>query len=636
MIFRSVFSGTFTAPSRALALIALPFITLNSWASPEAASPQDAPAHKALEEIVVTANRLPQTEEDLLGSVSVIDASDLDLLRPRDLTEAVAVTNGVAIARQGGQGSLTSVSLRGSRTTQTLSLINGSRYGSASAGFANLSEVPVEFVEQVEVLRGQGSALYGSDAIGGVINVVPIGQSLGQDRLSLGMSVGSLDSHQDRLVAEKRLQSTQLALGLRRAATAGYDRTLSTLGTNADEDPHRNQAGFASAYHEVDEGRIGLFSFTSRSTLSYDEPSNDPAFSPWADPSALESLQPEGVSELAMTQLYAERKITDYYTLRLQMSQADDSLVSADSYPGFFNSRNRNVEWVNRLQLPLGINLVAGASRDHSKLDSSTAYEAPNGQADRSVTGHFAQIHIDQSFFALELGGREDRNSQYGRQGTGYAAAEVRPLEFMSIFGQWGEGFRAPTFNDLWLPYYGNSALKPEESINRNGGLRFSFENLTLSSEYYETHYRNLIAFDQTFKPYNINRAKARGVETQLKWNTIYAGELSLGMDFGKVQNLTTEQRTLITPAKLGFLRWEYHPGPVTTAFWLQGQSRRDTGYSQTPGFVVANAMIGWQLQPHFRLALQSNNLGDTDYQYDAAYREEGRSFRLSADLTLE
>ncbi|MBP7997142.1 MAG: TonB-dependent receptor, partial [Thiopseudomonas sp.] len=226
-----------------------------------------------LSETVITANRTAEERKDSTAAVTVFTRADIDRLQPVNVADLLGRVPGVQIQPSGGRGSTTGVFIRGTKTAQTLVLIDGVRVGSASSGGASLQHLNLEQIERVEVLRGARSAVYGSDAIGGVIQIFTrrsAGEGL-QGRVRL--AAGNKGVWERSAGVSGGDENTRFNLSASLDEMTGFDRTHNSYSSDADHDAYRNKAISFSLSHVFNEQfSAGVNVLDQRGKTEYDNP----------------------------------------------------------------------------------------------------------------------------------------------------------------------------------------------------------------------------------------------------------------------------------------------------------------------------------------------------------------------------
>lgn len=473
-----------------------------------------------LDEIVVTASRTPEALRDVVGDVTVIDQQALQAAGKDSLAEILSKQPGVQFATTGGPQTVTTIFMRGANSQHTLVLIDGIRINGSTTGGIQFPAIDPSSVERIEILRGAASSLYGSDAIGGVINIIT--KKGEQDRpLSAWANIGY-----------GTYETAKSSMGLS-GASAGWDYSLSTSaasskGLNAtrrftagnqinptyypDRDGyHQHTLSGTLGYQWANGHHIGLTAYNGY--INGDQDTGD------ATPNAYNLTRQQAYS------LTSTDQITDWWKSELRFGFSKDSYDDR-SYQTITNSLKRDYSWQNNFQLHPDHRVSILLERLEERIQGTMTYDqtARNTNAAALIyNGHIDRLHTQASV-------RNDNISGYGNQATGSLGLDVDLNDDWQIGIAGSTGFHAPTFNDMYYPfeqyfwggfpagsYKGNPNLKPEKSRNIEAHIRYQTATTRLSLTAYQNKIKDLIdgyvcnpTFDCTSE--NINQATIRGL----------------------------------------------------------------------------------------------------------------------------
>jgi vitamin B12 transporter len=452
------------------------------------------------DEVVVTANRAPTTVDQTLASVSVIDRAQIEASGTHDLVDLLRRVPGVDVARGGGQGQQTSVFLRGSNSNHVLVLVDGVRISALGTGAYAWEEMNLAQVERIEIVRGPRAALWGSDAIGGVIQIFT--------RRAEGFDAALRAGNHGTLGAD--------AGAGWRGARGGFDLRLGwddARGTNA-----QSPDGFSfdpdddggTQRHALLHGDLALGEHTLSTMASHRD--NDIEFD-------------QGASQTQQSQyaLALDGALRQDWTQHLQLAAARDTLDTPEFFSRF-ESRREQADWNHRLALAPRSELLFGLAWVRERgLNLDTFGGEAVFDARRHNRAAFAAWRGGAGAHDVELSGRHDDNSQFGGENTFSAAWGWQAGEALRASLSWGEGFRAPTLNELYSPgfgglFAGNPALDPERSRSLEAGLDWRLgTDAGLGVHAYRTDVRELVSFSggDSFQAINIARVRIDGVELQ-------------------------------------------------------------------------------------------------------------------------
>ena len=482
-----------------------------------------------LSETVITANRTAEERKDSTAAVTVFTRADIDRLQPVNVADLLGRVPGVQIQPSGGRGSTTGVFIRGTKTAQTLVLIDGVRVGSASSGGASLQHLNLEQIERVEVLRGARSAVYGSDAIGGVIQIFTR-RSAGEGlQARVRVAAGNKGVWERSAGISGGTQDTRFNLSASLDEMSGFDRTNKSYSSDADHDAYRNKAISFSLSHAFNEQlSAGINVLDQRGKTQYDNPFGryDPSIPPYG---ASVPSQPYDEYAVSSTSVFAELQANEQLTSRLELGHSEDKASSYDKlFAGRddFDTYRDSVAWLNTFALNTQHTVLAGVDYTKDKLHSTEDFEKDS----RWNQAVFIQHSYKGEVFGTQLGLRHDKNQQFGSENTWNAALSLPVGQSNEFVLSYAEGFRAPTFNDLYYPMYGNPNLKAEKSKSYELQWRSQLaDSVRLESSVYQTKVRDQIQYQgKTNK--NV-QARINGFETSLQ-HDVFGAQAALNVSF--------------------------------------------------------------------------------------------------------
>lgn len=583
-----------------------------------------------LPDTVVTASRQVESVQDSVAATTVFTRQDIDRLQPASVADLLRRVPGASITTTGGIGSLTTLSLRGTGATQSLVMIDGQRIGSASAGQASLEFISVDQIERIEVVRGPRSAIYGSDAIGGVVQIFTRQGSEGlQPRLRLG--IGSNQTYTRELGLSGGNSQTRFDLGASLNETAGIDRTRHNLDGDQDRDGYRNRALSASLTHSFnDEVTAGIRLLDQSGNTEYDLFGN-----------------PEDDFRLSTLATHLQWQVTERWRTRFEAGHAQDkrdSLYEANAFgPAAtytYNTYRDSASWLNQLDLGRGHGLQAGIDWYEDRLRSNSSFS----QTERYNQAAFLQHQYSGETFGTELGWRHDDNEQFGREDTFNAALSVPTGPGQQVIASYGEGFRAPTFNDLYTAFGANPDLAPERSRSYELQWRGQWNDRSLQAAAYRTDIQDLILLDGFFVAQNISRARIHGLELTAGAR-LFDWDTQVSATWLDPRDRQTGQQLPRRPKRLLSLDADRQFGVLGLGFTLVANSTRyndPANEQRLPGFGTLEARANWTVSEAVRWDLKIGNVLDQDYRlakynfngqaYD--YRNEGLTGRLTLTWT--
>lgn len=598
-----------------------------------------------LPETVITAARVAQSQREVIGDVTVISRKELEAQRGQTLVEVLSQQPGVQITNAGGAGKTSSVYLRGANASQTLVLIDGMRWGSATLGSASLQDLPLEQIDRIEILRGAAASLYGSDAIGGVIQIFTR-QGGKTPRTVVEVGLGSDGTRAASASVSGSAGDTRYSLGLAHNQTDGVN--VSSSPTNSgyypDSDGYRNTSVSAAISHKINEANeIGTNLLLAKARNQRDGYVND-AF--WN--AAAQEYDYRGESRQASASLWSRHALTDIWTTRLlagySMDDSDDFTPVSDTdlsdSKASYTTRQVQLGWQNDIRVGPGT-ATLGMETLEQRIASSEDYPVKQRRINSLLGGYLVKL----GDWNLQANVRNDDNSQFGNHTSGQAGASWQFLPAWQAGGNIGTGFRAPSFNDLYFPDdgYGNKGnpnLQPEKSLNREVFVRYRQDGLQAGLTLFRNRVSNLIEWAPVdpndtwgpWQPSNVGRAMLRGASLQASWqgevfsfggnyDWLDARDISGGDNDGKQLTYRARQSgALHAGVKLG--DWQ-----LRSELKLVGKRYTNTTNTErVAGYGLVNLAANWQFVRDWQLNARLNNVLDKDYVSVKDYAMPGRN----------
>lgn len=583
-----------------------------------------------LPQTLITGNRQVEARSDSASANSVFTRDDIDRLQPTSLTDLLSRVPGVQVARRGGRGGLPGIYIRGTKSAQSLVLVDGQRMANATSADSNLQYLNIDQIERVEVLRGSRSVIYGSDAIGGVIQIFTRRGSAQAPQVRLHSAVGSYGSTLNSLGISGGDTQSRYNLSGSLENTAGINRTTVSYPVDNDHDAYRNKSVSLNLSHTfTDTLEVGVSALKNTGKTELDAMFGQKGYSDF---------------DISSVGGFVDAQINDRWNSRVEWGHSENrektrDKLSPDLYA--FNTYRDSLNWQNNLTLNDQHSLIVGADSYEDRVRSSTVFDEDS----RWNRAAFVQHRFHGDYFSTELGVRHDQNQQFGRHNTWSASLSVPLNVDNELLLSYSEGFRAPTFNDLYYPQFGNPALKPEYSKSYELQWRSQLtDSSRLETSIYRTDIRDAIVADANFIQQNIGAARITGFESALhqEW---FGWQSSLGVAMIDPRDRDTghtlsrrARRTLSLDVDRQFDRIG------VGASWQAVSSSFNDDDNKQPigGYGLLGLRGNWIASPEVRLDLKVDNLLDKSftralYSYDGnyyGYREERRNVQLAVTWT--
>ncbi|AXK54071.1 TonB-dependent receptor plug domain-containing protein [Pseudomonas protegens] len=599
-----------------------------------------------LPEMLISTNRQVEARNDSSAANTVFTREDIDRLQPSSLTDLLQRVPGVQVARSGGRGNLPNIFIRGTNSAQSLVLVDGQRISSSSSGDSNLQFISVEQIERVEVLRGSRSVIYGSDAIGGVIQIFTRRGAESGLHGRMRVAAGSNQTWERSLGLSGGDAQTRFSLGANLDESAGIDWTHASYPSDADHDGYRNQSlSFTLSHALSDDLEVGFNLLDNRGRSRYDNP-----FGPEQD--LYTDFTVSSVSG------FIDAMVNDHWQSRLELGHSENRDLKRDKLSdqnSVFNTYRDSLAWQNDLRLNAQHSLILGADWYEDRLNTGPAFFIGStplyfAEDSRWNRGAFIQHRFQGESFSTELGLRRDQNQQYGSQNT-WSGTLTLPLNpDNDLLLSYSEGFRAPNFSDLYYPGFSNPDLKPEHSRSYELQWRSQLTpSSRLETSVYRTDIRDAIIFDfGAQRPENIGSARINGLETALKQEW-FGWQSSLGAAIIDPRNRQSgEQLPRRARRTLNLdLDRQFEQLGLGASWQLVSDSREDQApqkQARLGGYGLVGLRSSWTVNREIKLDLKLDNFFDKSYSRalysyqggDYGYRTEGRTWMLGVTWTPE
>ncbi len=600
------------------------FAAFPAFALAEEGPPSTNPADRVEvgETDVVYAYARRQRPLDAVGSsVSVITSDDIDAGQFAFAADALRLAPGVSLARNGGAGGFASIRLRGASSGQTLVVVDGVVVNDPSApqGGFNFANLDVADIDQIDVLRGPQSIIYGADAIGGVIAIRTKREG---PALAAYAEGGSRASLRGGVTLHHASRNAFVRATISGARTDGISRAASGV----EKDGHRSIAGSVTAGLDIgDDAALSLFARASNSRAEID--GFPPPFFAFADTSEIENT-------------------TDYAASgRLSHGDFDDAAAR-----DFSGALTVSFSGVNRNTTDLGVEtfLADGArlSADYvaaAKLSDWLTFEA-GGEIERTsarVSGVNDRARAGALYALLEAtpmngltvsaGARRDEFSNFDGATTARAAAAYSLTEHLRLRASWGEGFRAPTLFELNFDQFGvvpNPDLRPERATGMDVGVDYEIGGARLSATWFRQRVRDQIDFDLARNGYfNIERVKSDGVELELDAPLGRSASAHFAYSYIDARDAMTGAAIPRTPTHSGSATLSVSPTDTLSLSAVAFFNGEEADFpTPNEAFMRIDLRAAWTISDALQLYARIENAADADYQDVSGYAEPGAS----------
>jgi vitamin B12 transporter len=584
---------------------------------------QTSSAPVQFQETVVTANRSEQLLVDALPHTTVIGRDVIERSQAMDLPALLASEAGFQFTQNGGRGSSANLFLRGSASLQVLVLIDGVPMTKQdTTGSVSLEHITLDQVERVEIVRGNVSAIYGSGAVGGVIQVF-MRKGQGKPTGFVQFEAGSYGSVRASAGVSGQIGDTSFVVGVGRQKTNGFSAMNVTQypNENPDADGYRNTNYNLGLSHELGAGHtVGLRAEGSDGEFDTDGGG-------FGTPTDIY----KGSSKLNTWQLYSHDQITRDWRSELSFRQGRetsgyDARLTASPYASEAVTRSRTVNWTNTVGFGAWL-LTAGAESQRQAIDASDS-SATQLNHERGVTAQFAGLSGTVGVHSMQFNLRRDDADGLAAETTGYAGYGFQLTPAWKLIASVSSAFNLPPLGYLYDAFSGNPALQPETARSTELGAQWAHDKRVLRATVFKTRTSNLMQYDfATWTFNNVADASNQGLEVS------YSGKLDRAdlrasltlqdpVDESTGSRLIRRARTM---ASFG--------ASIPMGQWTFGGDLRYTGerpdiasVPSLPAYTVANLTARFALTPAVALTARIDNLLDREYQTAYGYNQSGRA----------
>ncbi|WP_110974683.1 TonB-dependent receptor plug domain-containing protein [Acinetobacter sp. WCHAc060042] len=559
----------------------------------------------SLDTLVVTATRSEEKIKDVPARIAVISKSDIEKNPALNLSDLIQQDPSVYVKQSGGMGQISEIGLRGTKAVHTLVLKDGARLNSQNElGPLYPAFLDTSDVQQIEILKGPASVQYGSDAIGGVVQLIskkPVksGAELtgiyGENNTYKTIAKADLVTDQGfyAQVGGQRLESdgTRIFESQDKSDKASYDQK----GYNAKVGYFRENQIDASASISENKGT----SIFSNDYITNTAPRNfvNRVINAKVDYNILQNL----ILGAHFANVQDKQDVPSYFT----------------QYNTENNQSDLNLKW----KFTPNQNILVGATYNDANYKTSSI---KNQDQSVNSTGYYLQHQFKNDLFDTQVGLRVEDNELFGSHTVGQGAVRYHFLPNASVYANIGSAFRAPTLNELYSQWGGNENLAPEESISYELGLDYGItNNLIANLSVYRTNVDNLIVYSNSMNQ-NVDEAHFTGGEAALKWkkDDLF---LTTGYAYVKTENEATGLEIAYRP-KQTFTLTTGLENPVygiSTSLIARSHSNASNSANsvKVPGYATVDFNAYWNINPTVKVFTNIQNIGDVQYRevYKAA-----------------
>ena len=577
----------------------------------------------AEENIIITASRTAETYNESLASVTVITREDIENSQAHSLQDLLSGHSGMDIRQSGGHGKISSIFMRGTNTSHTLFLVDGIKLGSASLGSTSFQHIPLQQIERIEVVRGPRSSLYGSEAIGGVIQIFTRkGSKEHQAQVDLG--AGSKGLREAAVSTSGSFANTSYSVNVAQQKAEGID---ARQDTETDEDGYNNTSIGVNVSHQYANGtELQANIMHAEGDTEYD--------GSWSNNS-------DFIQQTASLKLSHNITDTWYSSLTLGSIKDEDHSFLGNTHASLFITKRKQASWQNDLAINDNNLITLGVDYQFDDIGKESGFS----ETQRENIGTFLQHQASLGNADLTVGLRNDNNESFGNHTTGSIALGYK-LASTQFYTSYGTAFKAPTFNDLYYPWGGNPDLDPEKSSSFELGLRGNYTWGTIEANVYQTNIDKLITWVCAsgcdgfglWSPMNVDKSKIKGAELTFKTELLgwQAATILSWVDptDKKTGNtlLHRAEETVKLDLQRTFKKLTFGMSLLTQSGRYVDQANTD----KTGGYGVIDLRAAWKVNQQLLLKGQINNAGDKVYETNPGYNNPERNYFVGVSYKMQ
>lgn len=574
-------------------------------------------------EVVVTGTQHPVSVQSLPAATTVYTREQIEELQFQNLPELLNQSVGLDIVRNGGPGQPTSLFIRGTEADHVLVLVDGIRIGSATAGTIAYPLIPIYQIERIEVLRGPQSSLYGSEAIGGVLQIFTR-KGRGPTNYGVTAAAGSFNTKRIGANINGESKGTKYSIAASHVDTDGFDAREPIPGpfgfSQPDDDGHDNTSVQLRIGHETENGsEFDAFILRAQGTTEFDGTFEDKTDFVQQVAGAAATFNPTSIWETVF---------------RIGESRDEtDNFAPGGAFSSAFDTKRKQAYWINHVEVTSQGILTLGTDYLDDQVDSTSEF----AETSRDNVGVYAQYVGDYGAQQVTASVRNDDNEAFGNKTTGGLGWGYRWPSAIRVYLRAGNAFKAPTFNELYFPNFGNPDLGPETATSIEAGLEGRPQWGRWAVRLFRTDIDDLIVTTLNpatglFSPENIAEARIDGLEVEISallagWNASATltlldpknrqtgAELPRRAKQSLSINVTKQFNKLVFGGRL-----------------LAKGDRFDDTLNTIPvdGYALVDLLAEYLINRNFSIKAKVGNVFDEDYQEVSTFNTAGRNVLLT------
>jgi vitamin B12 transporter len=576
--------------------------------------------------IVVTATRTPEPLSSIIQPIELISEPQIQRAGQQTTTELLQSQANVEITATGGAGQPSGVFLRGANPSHTLVLIDGIRVNNAGLGTIPFENLPTPQFARIEVLPGPFSGLYGSDALGGVIQFFTH-RWPDAPAVTGAVGYGSYDTSNVYGGVSAGTEDTGFTLNAGYAQSRAFSATNPSVSFgqfNADNDGYRNTNVSGSVVHRfAPDQELGITAFYTQGNTHFD-----------AGPTT-DDVNNEAIGVYS---IYSRNRLTSWWQSLVRVGLSQDNTVFTGSFPSQFTSDQTQVTWQNDFSTSIGT-FIAGFDYLQQSVGGTTSFTVN----EREIYGFFAGYSAQLGRNTLYASVRDDDNSQFGNHTTGSLGYAFAVTPEFRVRASGGTAFHAPTFDDLYFPLFGNPNLQPEKGTSWEVGADYKVGAQRLSATYFDSDITDLIVIDNSTFPSttsNVGEARIQGLE--LAYDGVVRGfELRTRLTFQDPVNKNNGSQLPRRAKVFGNAGIARSFGDLNLGAEVVGAGARFDSIDESPssrmgGYALFNLILSYKLSRDWNVDVRWNNVFNKSYELAQGYNTPGSNVFVWVKYALQ
>jgi len=599
----------------------------------------------ATDEVVVTGTYSPVTTEQLASSVTVINQEQLLALSSHSLVDALRQVPSIWVEEQGGPGGLTAIALRGAESNHTLVLLDGVQLNDPTntrGGAFDVNNINIDSIKRIEIIRGAQSAIYGSDALAGVIHIITIEPTKNAEQ-NLSLAVGEDGYKTGSITTTGTVENFGYAIKIQ-----GKDAGEPIEGSSA-----KNKEALVKLNWKQDSQSIDFsYRYLDGEKTSFPEQSGGPLFAESRDLDRSDFTDQNAALgwQWQVNELWRSKVQATWFNRKENLTSP--GIVPFDAVPanGADTDFTRtDVSWINTIGNEKSVWGNIGAETKHESGDSKgyldVGIKLPTDfSLDRKIDSVFVNLngYVTEDLL-LQASIRRDDAENFKAYNSKQGGVRYQINENLSWFANAGQGFKLPSFFALGHPLVGNPNLKPELATTRDTGFEWAYNSTSINLSYFRNSYKDLIDFDNELFT-NVNRAKVetRGVETEVHWHS-QNDEWQLGAH-ASYADIDAENPLMGRPqVKAGASavyklndNWQFNANYL----WVDDRlaASRYTGdalVETLDSYDRLDVGAKWKVNTQLSFNLSIENITDKEYSNDIGFPAIGRTGFIGANFSF-